>query len=71
MSLCVTGPWRGVGEDWISKDVGLGFFFVKESTEGPLPPCGGQGQAMRARECVGLPRMACTLEARGFKAAWL
>jgi len=31
----------------------------------PLPPCGGQGQVMRARERVGTPGMACVLGSPG------
>lgn len=40
-------------------------FFDKEGTEVPLPPCGGQGQVMRARERVGLSGMACALGSPG------
>lgn len=40
---------------------GGGEILGKAGTEVPLPPSGGQGQVMRARERVGPPGMACVL----------
>ena len=58
-SFCVTGMagWTGKGGD--------GGVFGKANTEVPLPPCGGQGQVMRARERVGPRGMACALGSPG------
>lgn len=44
---------------------GDGSGFGRAVTEVPLPPCGGQGQVIRARERVGPLGMACVLGSPG------
>lgn len=43
----------------------MGVEFGKAGTEVPLPPRGGQGQVMHAREHVGPQGMACVLRSPG------
>lgn len=64
MAHSVSRGWGGAG--WV-KGLMLrgGGGFGKAGTEVPLPPRGGQGQVMHAREHVGPQGMACVLRSPG------